>query len=94
MGMKMRDLMAALLFLFTPLAVLCEPVDPSREPASADQGKLGEAIPALEKAAAADPKSYRAALELGLAYLSDKQYQKARVALERAAEIEIDQVVP
>ncbi|UPT75400.1 MAG: CDC27 family protein [Elusimicrobiota bacterium] len=53
-----------------------------------NQGKWEEAIPLLEQAAKAAPDSYQAALALGSARLSAKQYVMAKGELERAAKLE------
>lgn len=53
-----------------------------------NQGKWEEAIPLLEQAAKTAPDSYQAALALGSARLSAKQYVLAKGELERAAKLE------
>jgi tetratricopeptide (TPR) repeat protein len=52
------------------------------------QGKWEDAIPFLEEAVKKAPASHQAALALGAARISAKQYEKGRDELERAAKLE------
>ena len=56
--------------------------------ALANEGKLDEAIPLLEKMAIIAPDSYQTQLALGSAYLTKREYSKAQKALETAERLE------